>query len=130
MSINIKTSGAHHVALRCTDLERAKRFYTQTLGFPIVKELPELFLFSAGSTAIGVRGPEADTDRGDKFNPHRVGLDHIALACDDEKELERVTAALTEAGIENTGIKTDKALGKKYVAFKDPDRISWEFYMV
>ena len=30
--------------------------------------------------------------------------------------------------IENTGVKLDEALGKRYVAFKDPDRISWEFY--
>ncbi len=44
-------------------------------------------------------------------------------------ELERVAKALTEAGIENTGVKTDKILGKRYVAFKDPDRISWELYM-
>ena len=26
-------------------------------------------------------------------------------------------------------IKRDEALNKLYVAFKDPDRIQWEFYM-
>jgi glyoxylase I family protein len=36
---------------------------------------------------------------------------------------------LDNAGVENTGIKLDPALQKKYVAFKDPDRIQWEFYM-
>lgn len=130
MSIDIKTSGAHHIALRSTDLARSKRFYTETLGFKIIKETTELFLFSAGSTAFGVRAPEADTPKGDEFDPHRVGLDHIALACDDETELERVAAALTKAGVENTGVKLDETLGKRYVAFKDPDRIAWEFYMV
>jgi catechol 2,3-dioxygenase-like lactoylglutathione lyase family enzyme len=130
MSINIRTSGAHHIALRSTNLERSKRFYTETLGFSIIQETPALFLFSAGSTAFGVRGPEADTASGDKFNPHRVGLDHIALACEDETELERVAAALTQAGVENTGVKLDETLGKRYVAFKDPDRIAWEFYMI
>lgn len=129
MGINIKTSGAHHIALRSTNLERSKRFYTETLGFSMIKELPELFLFSAGKTAFGVRGPEADTASEDTFDPHRVGLDHIALACEDEAELERVAEALTEAGVENTGVKTDETLGKRYVAFKDPDRISWELYM-
>ena len=29
-----------------------------------------------------------------------------------------------------TGVKLDETLGKRYVAFKDPDRIAWEFYMV
>ncbi len=110
-------------------MERSKRFYIETLGFELVLETPELFLFKAGDTPFGVRAPDVQTPDGDKFNPFRVGLDHIALACDDEAELERVSKALTEAGIENTGVKTDKTLGKRYVAFKDPDRISWELYM-
>lgn len=129
MSIKIPTSGAHHIALRSSDLARAKRFYIETLGFSLVMETPELFLFKAGSSVFGVRAPASDTPSGDTFNPHRVGLDHIALGCDNEEDLERVATALTEAGIENTGIKTDETLGKQYVAFKDPDRIAWEFYM-
>ena len=36
---------------------------------------------------------------------------------------------MSAAGIENTGAKRDETLGKDYVAFKDPDRIAWEFYM-
>jgi catechol 2,3-dioxygenase-like lactoylglutathione lyase family enzyme len=129
MSINIKTTGVHHVALRSTDLERSKRSYIETLGFKLLMETPALFLFLAGTTAFGVRAPDAETPRGDEFNPFRIGLDHIALACEDEAELERVANALTEAGIENTGSKMDETLGKRYVAFKDPDRIAWEFYM-
>ncbi len=129
MSINIKTTGVHHVALRSSDMERSKRFYIETLGFELALETPELFLFKAGDAAFGVRAPDAQTPRGDRFNPFRVGLDHIALACDDETELERVAKALTAAGIENTGVKTDEILGKRYIAFKDPDRISWELYM-
>lgn len=130
MSINIKTPGVHHLALRSSDLARSKRFYIETLGFPIALELPNLFLFFAGGTAFGVRGPEGQTPDSDQFNPFRIGLDHVALGCEDESELERVAAALQEAGIENTGVKLDETLGKKYVAFKDPDRISWEYYMV
>jgi glyoxylase I family protein len=41
-----------------------------------------------------------------------------------------VAKELNRAGIENTGIKKDETLDKQYVAFKDPDRISWEYYMV
>ncbi|HSE66162.1 MAG TPA: hypothetical protein VLB12_04195 [Gemmatimonadales bacterium] len=36
--------------------------------------------------------------------------------------------AHSEAGVENTGVKLDAVLGKRYVVFKDPHRISWEFY--
>ena len=129
MSIQPKTTGVHHVALRVSDLPRAKRFYTETLGFPIIMDSPELVLFLAGGTAMGLRGPSPESPKGDVFNPHRIGIDHIALGCTDESELERVAAALKEAGVENTGAKLDPTLGKRYVAFKDPDRIAWELYM-
>lgn len=130
MAIQIKTPGVHHITLRVSDFQRARNFYVKILGFEIVVEQPNLFIFFAGSTAIAVRGPENETPKNDTFNPFRVGLDHLALACEDPEELKRVAAELDRAGIENTGIKTDETLNKKYVAFKDPDRISWEYYMV
>ena len=129
MAINIQTPGIHHIALRSTDLARSKKFYHDTLGFPVAIEVPNLFIFVAGSSFIGVRGP-APEEGAKVFNPFSVGLDHLALGCTDEAELHRVAKALADANIENTGVKLDETLGKKYVAFKDPDRISWEFYMV
>lgn len=129
MAINIQTPGLHHIALRCTDLARSKAFYHDTLGFPIALEIPGLFIFVAGGTFIGVRGPASEP--GTKvFNPYNVGIDHLALGCTDEAELHRVAKALSDANVENTGVKFDDTLGKNYVAFKDPDRIAWEFYMV
>jgi len=130
MSIKIKTPNVHHITMRVSDFERAKSFYRDILGFEIILEQPNLFIFLAGSTAIGIRGPEAETPDGDVFNPFRVGLDHLALACEEHSELERVAGELNKANIENTGVKTDPTLDKQYVAFKDPDRISWEYYMV
>ena len=62
--------------------------------------------------------------------PSTWGLDHITIACEDEAELHRVADALQAAGVENTGVKVDTVSPMKYVAFKDPDRIAWEFYMV
>ncbi len=127
--IQLKTTGVHHIALRVSDLARAKRFYTEVLGFPILMEAPNLILFLAGGTAFGLRGPTERMPAGDRFDPFRVGVDHIALACVEEAELERVADALAAAGVESTGAKLDETLGKRYVAFKDPDRIAWEFYM-
>lgn len=129
MVIALTTPGVHHIALRSTDLARSRRFYAELLGFPIVLESAGMFLFLAGATAVAVRGPEAATPAGDLFSPFRAGLDHLALACPDERELQRVAAAITAAGVENTGIKMDPTLNRRYVAFKDPDRIAWEFYM-
>lgn len=129
MAVSMQTPGVHHLALRSSDLARARRFYVDTLGFAPVLEADGIFIFLAGSTAIAVRGPDGATRAGDTFDPYRVGLDHVALTCTDEDELQRVAAALESAGIESTGVKRDETLGKQYVAFKDPDRIAWEFYM-
>ena len=128
--IGVRTTGVHHVAIRCTDIARARLFYVERLGFPVVLDTPELFIFAAGQTAIGIRAPGATTSADDAFDPFRVGLDHIALACDDARELRRVADGLAAAGIESTGVKMDPTLGKEYVAFKDPDGVKWEFYMV
>lgn len=130
MPIEIKTPGVHHVAIRVSDMAQSKNFYLKKLGFKAALDQPELVIFFAGNTAIALKGPEGKVAKDDSFNPFRVGLDHIALACDDRDELERVAQALKEHSIENTGIKLDETLQKDYIAFKDPDRISWEFYSI
>lgn len=130
MAIQLNTPQVHHIGLRVSDMERAKNFYQNILGFKIILEQPNLFIFFAGSTAIAIKGPAESTPPNDVFNPFRVGLDHIALGADNIDELHRVAHELKKAGIENTGVKTDETLNKQYVAFKDPDRISWEYYMI
>jgi hypothetical protein len=75
-------------------------------------------------------GPTENTPANDGFNPHRVGLDHLAIGCESKESLQQIATALDKHDIENTGIKHDDVLDKDYVAFKDPDRISWEYYMV
>jgi glyoxylase I family protein len=128
MAINIQTPGIHHIVLRSTDLSRSRAFYIDMLGFPLALEVDNLFIFVAGSSFIGVRGP-GEKEGAKTFNPFSVGLDHLSLGCNDEDELHRVANSLTDAGIENTGVKMDTTLGKNYVAFKDPDHISLEYYM-
>lgn len=128
-SIRVQTPGVHHIALRVANYDRGRAFYVDLLGFEVLMEAPGLLLFRAGSSVFGMRGPSDQSRAGDRFDPHRVGLDHVALACTDEAELSRVAEALQAAGVESTGVKLDETLGKKYVAFKDPDRIAWEFYM-
>ena len=129
MTIALQTTGVHHLALRSSDLTRARGFYGRTLGLPIVLETTDSFVALAGSTLVVVRGPETRSPAGDRFDPFRVGLDHVALGCADEAELERVALALEAAEVPSTGLRFDALLGRRYVAFKDPDGIAWEFYM-
>jgi glyoxylase I family protein len=129
MNIAPQTTGVHHLTLRSSDLTRARHFYGGTLGLPIVLETWGSFIALAGGTMLVVRGPETRTVAGDRFDPFRIGLDHVALACSDEVELERVARALEAAEVPSTGLRFDAVLRRRYVAFKDPDGIAWEFYM-
>ena len=128
MAINPKTTGIHHIALRCTDFTVTKNFYQDVLGFTLAVESPQIVALIAGPVIIAFKQANAESQK-DVFTPFNIGLDHIALACESEEELNRVSHELSEAGVENTGVKMDETLQKLYVAFKDPDRIQWEFYM-
>lgn len=129
MPINPKTPGIHHISLRCRDMDITKQFYQSTLGLTLALDSPALMGFLVGSVFIGIRKAETKTAN-EVFNPMNIGLDHIAIACETEAELIRVAQGLKDAGVENTGVKIDETLNKKYIAFKDPDRIQWEFYMI
>jgi catechol 2,3-dioxygenase-like lactoylglutathione lyase family enzyme len=128
MTIAPQTTGVHHLTLRASDLTRAREFYSSTLGLPIVLETWDSFVALAGSTLLVVRSPER-TRAGNRLDPFRVGLENVALACPDEPELERVARALEAAQVPSTGLRFDAVLRRRYVAFKDPDGIAWEFYM-
>jgi glyoxylase I family protein len=129
MGIDLQTPGIHHLALRSANLTRAHAFYGGTLGFPIVFETWDSFVALAGGTMLVIRAPESRTPTGDRFDPFRVGLDHVALACACELELARVAAALDAAHVPSTSVRFDPVLQRRYVAFQDPDGIAWEFYM-
>ncbi len=119
----------HHICLRSMDFNVTKNFYGNTLGWKLVIDTPELIIFMAGSVFIAFKKADPRDTQYSTFSPFEVGLDHIAITCETEEELLRFTKKITDAGVENTGVKLDGALNKLYVAFKDPDRIAWEFYM-
>ena len=119
----------HHICLRSMDFDITKNFYQNKLGWKLVIDNSDLIIFMAGSVFIAFKKAEPRDKQYSSFSPFEVGLDHIAITCETEEELRRFTKKITDAGVENTGVKLDGALNKLYVAFKDPDRIAWEFYM-
>jgi len=120
----------HHIAIICSDYSRSKRFYVETLGFKIVREVYreerksfkldlqvgdryQLELFSFPNPAMRPSGPEA------------CGLRHIAFEVDDV----RATAMrLKERGIEVEAIRLDEATNKRFTFFRDPDDLPIEIY--
>lgn len=122
-------SGLSHVAIRVTDLARSRRFYADVLGFAVVFEADDVVLFQVGRSLLAVRGGAAETAHGDRFDPFRVGLDHLALAVDDVAQLNEMQRALDQAGVRNEGVQDDPPTAKALV-FYDPDGIALEMYAV
>lgn len=124
--------GLSHFAIRVTDIERAKKFYGETLGFPLVREQKRehdtVLNFMLGSTVFGVRGGHMETGSDDTFDPFRVGLDHLALPVEEEAQLPRLVEQLDAAGVPHAGIQEES--GTRFICFKDPDGIPWELFFV
>ena len=106
-----------------------KNFYHNIIGLPLAIDTPDLMIFAAGSVFVAFKQANPRDKNYSSFSPFEIGLDHIAMTCESEDELRRFAKELADAGVENTGVKLDETLQKLYVAFKDPDRIQWEFYM-
>ncbi|SRR6266568_497312 len=128
--MKLNANGLSHLGLRVTNLERAKRFYVDTLGSQLVREIDGAVLVNVYGILIGLYGSASYLSSKDHFDPFRVGLDHLALAVEDASILEDLQRDLDEAGVRNHGVEEDQETHDKYISFYDPDGIAWELYTV
>lgn len=134
--MKLNANGLSHLGLRVTNLARAKRFYVDTLGCQLVREIDGAVLVNVYGILIGLYGAasysssSSSKESKDHFDPFRVGLDHLALAVEDASILEDLKRDLDEAGIRNHGVEEDQETHDKYISFYDPDGIAWELYSV
>jgi len=134
----IPTDGVHHLRLTVTDLERSRKFYTGLLGFEVAVESPpeddpsagEVFkiLFGGivmicGNLLMGLR-PMAPS--GDRFDPDRVGLDHLSFGVASRGDLEQAMALFDENGVPHGEITTLAGFGIDVLPFEDPDGVQLE----
>jgi glyoxylase I family protein len=122
MDLNAK--GLSHLGLRVTNLDRAKHFYIDTLGCQLVSESEGVALINAYGVLIGLQGEDSYSSKDDRFDPFRVGLDHLALAVKDVSVLEDLRRELDAA------VEEDPDTRDMYISFYDPDGIAWELYSV
>jgi glyoxylase I family protein len=127
----METTGLDHVILTIGDTARSRAFYADVLGFAVTdfaEEDGEGFSFTAGGTTyylIPSRAPIA----GDRFNESRIGLDHLSFVAPNDKALQDLADRLRAAGADTEGVEVYLSSGNRYVAFRDPDNIQWEYWL-
>jgi glyoxylase I family protein len=119
-----------HVALTVSDLPRSVAWYkdlfdAQTIfsGPDDVSEVEILML--PGERMLALRH-HSDTDPSDRFNYRRVGLDHLALHCDNSQELDSWRQRLEEKGVQYSEVQ-ESPFGY-HLNLKDPDGIALELF--
>ena len=120
----------HHAAIICSDYAVSKRFYTETLGLTVVREvhrrerdsykldlaLPDgaqIELFSFPEPPPRPNSPEAQ------------GLRHLAFATPD---LDEAVRELESKGVIVEPVRVDEHTGSRFTFFKDPDGLPLELY--
>ncbi len=128
--MKLNASGLSHLGLRVTNLARAKHFYIDTLGCPLVRETDGGAVVNIAGILLALYETDSYNSTFDHFNPFRVGLDHLALAVEDPDTLEELKQELDAAGVPNNGVEEDPETHDKYISFHDPDGIAWELYSI
>jgi glyoxylase I family protein len=124
----VKTGHPHHIRMTVTDPARSLAFYS-LLGFNVLRELPDGLIVSNGSVMLGLRAaPDASKAiPGDRFDPNRVGLDHLSLSAGSRADLETVIGVCKAQGVECGEIFDFGPELRFYVLMlKDPDGIQIE----
>src|SRR5690349_13621540 len=102
--MKLPTNGLSHLGLRVTNLARAKHFYVDTLGCQLVRETDRGILVNISGILITLYETDSYTSSFDRFDPFRVGLDHLSLVIEDPAILEDLKRDLDTAGVRNNGV--------------------------
>lgn len=122
---DFEVSGINHLALVCSDMQRTVDFYTQVLGFPLIKtiELPggrgQHFFFDIGNGASlaffwfpdapepqpGIASPDPNTffDPSAELTTAIASMNHVAFDVPPEK-IDEYRERLIEHGVRCTPI--------------------------
>jgi catechol 2,3-dioxygenase-like lactoylglutathione lyase family enzyme len=134
----IPAGDIHHLRLTVTDVARSRQFYTSLLGSEVAVESPppgdpaaaETFkiLFGGcvmirGNLLMGLRPMAPESDR---FDPDRVGLDHLSFSVASRANLDQAVQLFDERGVTHGEITTLPSFGIDVLSFEDPDGVQLE----
>jgi glyoxylase I family protein len=126
----MEIKGIHHIAILAGDYEISKQFYTEILGFQVIKETyrEERNSYKLDLSINGTYQVELfsfpDYKERASF-PEAKGLRHLAFSVEN---IEASVQELLEKGIAVQGIRVDEITGKKFCFFYDPNGQPLELY--
>ncbi|MDE1192880.1 MAG: VOC family protein [Arachidicoccus sp.] len=120
----------HHIAIIAEDYEKSKNFYTEILGFEIIREVYrderksyKLDLAINGKYQIELFSFPDFRKRASY--PEAAGLRHLAFAVED---VESAVEYLRSKNILAQDVRVDEYTGKKFSFFEDPNGQPLEIY--
>ncbi len=129
MATHVQTGAAHHLRLTVANPARSREFYTGLLGFQVLMEFPDGVLVTNGALLLGLRtAPDPSrATAGDRADPNRVGLDHLALSVASRADIEAAARLFDARGVTHGEIvDLGAAFGLYVMMFEDPDGIQVE----
>jgi glyoxylase I family protein len=119
----------HHIAIICTDREKALDFYEKKLGFAVTKlvERPQqndvLIMLRSGDIVLELFIKPDAPQRVN--NPEAQGLRHLAFHVEN---MDTAVAWLNSRGVETEPVRNDPINGGRYTFFRDPDGLPLELH--
>jgi catechol 2,3-dioxygenase-like lactoylglutathione lyase family enzyme len=107
----VKTTGIDHIVLHVSDVERARKFYTEVLGMDVYRQNERQVFLHAGTQGVALFKKQGES-------PLTTGNDmnHLALTV-AEGGYEALKAGLEEHGVKVTGRPGED----RCIYFQDPD---------
>ena len=112
----------HHVAIICSNYEKAIDFYVKKLGFCLIREVnrPQqqdmLIMLESGQIVLELFIKSNAPARVD--DPEAMGLRHLAFRVEN---IDEAVDWLHSRGVETEPIRNDTINGGRFTFFKDPD---------
>jgi glyoxylase I family protein len=126
----MKLSSIHHIAIIVSDIEKAREFYVQKLGFEVIREN---YRAERGDWKLDLRVDEhteleifAEKNSPKRVNrPEACGLRHLAFRVES---VEETVKELKSLGIECEPVRFDTYTKDKMTFFQDPDGLPIEIH--
>lgn len=124
--------GWHHISLSVTDLAASERWFVDVLGLKVLDRLQhegwEAVITGDVAIRLALEAQHHAGNQGERFDPRRTGVDHLAFAAADRAELEEWQEHFARLGVDYTPI-----VSRDYgdvLTFRHPDGIQFELFVL